>query len=91
MRVTIIASRFVSNIIREKDFAIQLSAPEPEISRVVTMEGGIEDCLYIEYSYNKDNYHLKDCIVGQIYFSLIRIKILWIELNIVRRETYNPG
>lgn len=32
-------------------------------------------------------YHLKDVIVGKIYFLLVRIKIKNMELSIVRRET----
>lgn len=36
------------------------------------MEVGIEDCLHIEFEYNKSKYHLKDVIVGKIYFLLVR-------------------
>lgn len=32
-------------------------------------------------------YHLKDVIVGKIYFLLVRIKIKTMELAIIRRET----
>lgn len=34
-----------------------------------------------------DRYHLKDVIVGKIYFLLVRIKIKHMELSIIRRET----
>ena len=33
---------------------------------------GIEECLHIEFEYNKSKYHLKDVIVGKIYFLLVR-------------------
>lgn len=36
------------------------------------MEVGIEDCLHIEFEYNKSKYHLKDVVVGKIYFLLVR-------------------
>lgn len=36
-------------------------------------------------------YHLKDVIVGKIYFLLVRIKIRYMELAIVRRETTGAG
>lgn len=91
MRVTIITSKFHPNITQEKDFAIHLATPAPERTQVQTMEVGIEDCLHIEYSYNKGSYHLKDCIVGQIYFTMVRIRIVKTELNIVRRELYGFG
>lgn len=72
------------------------------------MEVGIEDCLHIEFEYNKskyvsqrcdiafDNmyeyrYHLKDVIVGKIYFLLVRIKIKHMEIAIIKRETTGIG
>ena len=36
---------------------------------------------------SKCRYHLKDVIVGKIYFLLVRIKIKHMELSIIRRET----
>ncbi len=36
-------------------------------------------------------YHLKDVIVGKIYFLLVRIKIKYMELAIVKRETTGTG
>ncbi len=36
------------------------------------MEVGIEDCLHIEFEYDKSKYHLKDTVVGKIYFLLAR-------------------
>jgi len=38
----------------------------------VQMEVGIEDCLHIEFEYDKSKYHLKDTVVGKIYFLLVR-------------------
>ena len=37
--------------------------------------------------FSLDRYHLKDVIVGKIYFLLVRIKIKHMELSIIRRET----
>ena len=36
-------------------------------------------------------YHLKDVIVGKIYFLLVRIKIKYMELAIIKRETAGSG
>lgn len=38
-----------------------------------------------------DRYHLKDVIIGKIYFLLVRIKIKHMELSIIRRETTGAG
>ena len=37
------------------------------------MEVGIEDCLHIEFEYDKGRYHLKDTVVGKIYFLLVSV------------------
>ena len=44
------------------------------------MEVGIEDCLHIEFEYDKSRYHLKDTVVGKIYFLLVRIKLKHMEV-----------
>ncbi len=36
------------------------------------MEVGIEDCLHIEFEYDKARYHMKDVVVGRIHFLLVR-------------------
>lgn len=38
-----------------------------------------------------DRYHLKDVIVGKIYFLLVRIKIKHMEIDIIKRETTGTG
>lgn len=63
----------------------------PESNNSIKMEVGIEDCLHIEFEYNKSRYHLKDVIVGKIFFLLVRIKIKHMELSIIRRETTGAG
>ena len=41
------------------------------------MEVGIEDCLHIEFEYDKARYHLKDSVIGKIYFLLVRPFQTW--------------
>lgn len=48
---------------------------------------GIEECLHIEFEYDKARYHLKDVVAGKIYFLLVRIKLKHMEVEIRRRET----
>lgn len=45
------------------------------------MEVGIEDCLHIEFEYDKSRYHLSDTVVGKIYFLLVRIKLKHMEVR----------
>jgi vacuolar protein sorting-associated protein 26 len=78
---------YSTNITKEIDMVVQNVFPPPEINNTLKMEVGIEDCLHIEFEYDKAKYHLKDVVVGKVYFLLVRIKIKHMELNIVRRET----
>eukprot|EP00941_MAST-03F_sp_MAST-3F-sp1_P002637 g2637.t1 len=90
LRVTITRS-YAANITKDADFWIQNLQDEPEINNSIKMEVGIEDCLHIEFEYNKSKYHLKDIVLGKIYFLLVRIKIKHMELAIVRRESAGTG
>ncbi|KAG8818044.1 Vacuolar protein sorting-associated protein 26B-A [Serendipita sp. 399] len=85
LKVTI--SRRLADVVKEKDLWVHSYRMPPETNNSIKMEVGIEDCLHIEFEYNKSKYHLKDVIVGKIYFLLVRIKIKHMELSIIRRET----
>ncbi|KAL8274385.1 hypothetical protein Esti_001707 [Eimeria stiedai] len=55
------------------------------------MEVGIEDCLHIEFEFDKSRYHLKDVVIGKVYFVLVRIKIKDMQLDIIKTETAGSG
>lgn len=90
LKVTM-SRNYVSNIVECQDFVVRNYTPLPSINNSIKMEVGIEDCLHIEFEYNKSKYHLKDVIVGKIYFLLVRIKIKNMELEIRRRESTGSG
>lgn len=87
----VVVRNYASNICKELDFVVQNLYPAPEINNTIKMEVGIEDCLHIEFEYDKSKFHLKDVVVGKVYFLLVRIKIKHMELNIIRRETTGSG
>uniref|UniRef100_A0A182PDS1 Vacuolar protein sorting-associated protein 26 n=1 Tax=Anopheles epiroticus TaxID=199890 RepID=A0A182PDS1_9DIPT len=89
LRVTIV--RRLSDIVREVDIAVHTLSSYPDANSPIKMEVGIEDCLHIEFEYNKSKYHLKDVIVGKIYFLLVRIKIKHMEIAIIKREQTGSG
>lgn len=57
----------------------------------IKMEVGIEDCLHIEFEYDKAAYHLSDVVRGRISFLLVRIRLKHMELEVRRRETSGAG
>lgn len=74
-----------SHIAKELDFVVQNLYAQPD-STSLKMEVGIEDCLHIEFEYDKSKYHTRDVIIGKVYFLLVRIKVKHMEIDIVRRE-----
>ncbi|CAG8020153.1 unnamed protein product [Penicillium salamii] len=85
--VKVTVSRRMADVVREKDLWVYSYRMPPENNSPIKMDVGIEDCLHIEFEYSKSKYHLKDVIVGRIYFLLVRLKIKHMELSIIRRET----
>lgn len=89
LRVTIV--RRLSDIVKELELVVHTLSSYPDMNNPIKMEVGIEDCLHIEFEYNKSKYHLKDVIVGKIYFLLVRIKIKHMEIAIIKRESTGSG
>lgn len=50
-----------------------------------------KECLVLTGRAFARRYHLKDVIVGKIYFLLVRIKIKHMEIDIIKRETTGTG
>jgi len=90
LRVKIVR-QYASNIVFVRDFSVQNVSPDPEVNAPIKMEVGIEDCLHIEFEYNKSKYHLTDVVIGKIYFLLVRIKIKHMEIVIIKRESTGTG
>jgi len=91
LRVTISSQYGVNTIAQEEDLWIQNLNPPPQINHSIKMEVGIEECLHIEFEYDKSKYHLNDVVIGKVYFLLVRIKIKSMELAIVKRESAGSG
>uniref|UniRef100_A0A8C1YNU6 VPS26, retromer complex component A n=1 Tax=Cyprinus carpio TaxID=7962 RepID=A0A8C1YNU6_CYPCA len=89
LKVTVV--RRLSDLVKEYDLIVHQLATYPDVNNPIKMEVGIEDCLHIEFEYNKSKYHLKDVIVGKIYFLLVRIKIQHMELQLIKKEMTGIG
>merc|ERR1712137_177271 len=91
LRFTIFVRRSLTNVVKEKDFWVHNYQVEPETNNAIKMEVGIEECLHIEFEYSKSKYHLRDVVIGKIYFILVRIKIKHMEVAIIKRESTGSG
>jgi len=86
LRFTIIRG-LSTNITKEQDMWVINFISPPEVNSSIKMEVGIEECLHIEFEYGRSKYHLKDVILGKVYFLLVRIKIKYMEIALVKRES----
>ncbi|VDO03842.1 unnamed protein product [Rodentolepis nana] len=89
LRVTVV-KRFM-DLTKELDFLVHSFYKPQQPDTNIQMEVGIEESLHIEFEYNKSCYHLEDVIVGKIYFQLVRVKIKYMEVQILRRESTGLG
>lgn len=74
-----------------KDFSVQNISPAPTHNERIKMEVGIEDCLHIEFEYQRNRYALTDVVLGKIYFLRVKIKVKHMELVLIRRESSGGG
>lgn len=59
----------------------------PRVVQPIKMEVGIEEFLHIEFEYDRDAFHLHDVVTGKVYFLLVRINIMHMDVSVLRRET----
>ena len=51
LRVTVV--RWLSDVVKELELVVHTLSSYPELNNSIKMEVGIEDCLHIEFEYNK--------------------------------------
>ena len=83
--------KFFPPIQKDKEVVVFICRPQPRVDEPIKMEVGIEDCLHIEFEFNRQNYHLKDVIIGKIDFILVKIKLKYMEIALIRREVSGEG
>ena len=84
------ASYATGNITKDAHFAVRNVVAAPAADSSVKLEVGIEDCLHIEFEYDRTRYHLADVVTGRVNFLLVRIKIKYMEVAVIRREASGP-
>jgi len=91
IRATVMRGMTTPNIVKENEFLVHMLSHYPNVANPLKMEVGIEDSLHIEFEYNKARYHLDEAIIGKISFILVRVKIKYMEVDIIRREQTGNG
>jgi hypothetical protein len=91
LRVTVTGKGMVADTKRDFPLWVRNYEAPPDDAPPIKMEVGIEDCLHIEFEYDRARYGLKDVVVGRIHFLLVRIRLKHMELEVRRRETTGAG
>jgi len=63
----------------------------PELNANIRMEVGIDNLVHLEYELFQNKYHLRDCVLGKVYFVEVKMKVKLVELQIVKIETIGTG
>lgn len=90
LRVTV-SRQYAVKLTKELDFLVENPTPEPDVNNPIKMEVGIEECLHIEFEYNKGKFHMKEVLEGVVRFLLVRIKLKYMELAIIKKEIMGVG
>ena len=61
--------RRLSDIVKEMDLIVHTLSHYPEVNSPIKMEVGIEDCLHIEFEYNKSKYLFQSSIILYLFLS----------------------
>jgi vacuolar protein sorting-associated protein 26 len=86
-----IKRNYVANVTSKQEFVVFNAEEVPEPNDGIKQEVGIEDCLHIEFEYNKSKYDLNDVVIGKIDFLLVGFKIKHMEIIIIKRESTHGG
>eukprot|EP00756_Hemistasia_phaeocysticola_P023441 Hpha_TRINITY_DN15892_c0_g7::TRINITY_DN15892_c0_g7_i1::g.187293::m.187293/K18466/VPS26; vacuolar protein sorting-associated protein 26 len=79
------------DVIEEEEIWVE-NPSSPGSSGPMRAEVGVENCLHIEFEFDKRAYHLRDTVHGVINFHMVQgIKLRSVELTVVCRETIGSG
>lgn len=90
---TTMQSKF-KGIIHEAEFVIFKPKSLIEIqkdNKPLIIEVGIEEWIHVSFEIEKSRYNVRDCIVGQVVFRKVSVRLDCMELQLVKRETIGSG
>lgn len=77
---------------QELDFGVINPIPDEITSQdKIKLEVGIDDWLHLVFEVDRNKYHLKDYIEGFVKFKKVSIRLISMELQIIKKETLIAG
>ena len=74
----------MAEVVKEKDIWVHSFRMPPDSNNSIKMEVGIEDCLHIEFEYNKSKYVLTNVQLLFILTSTTISDIIWKMLSLAK-------
>jgi vacuolar protein sorting-associated protein 26 len=77
------------NVTAEQEFAVINPQPESILlkdNEPIKLEVGIEDWLHLVFELDRSKFHLKDCLVGNVTFKKVSIRLKSMEIQLIKRE-----
>ena len=90
--IYIIQIRIIKRLIdikQESQFAVVFFTPPPTTHEPVHNEVGIRNILHIEFVFPQNMFDCTGCVIGAVYFILVKLRIVHMQLNFYRVESYN--
>lgn len=94
VRVTLTPKAALTNVVKEQPvwFLTKAPAPAVELAPVPSKtEVGVTGFLHIEVTFAKERFHLREVIVGKIFFAKVKLKIRSLEILLLKKERLGSG
>ena len=86
-----VSRNYRKNLTAEVEIAV-VSPPTqlPEL-KSIRLEVGIEQFLHIDFEFTRNSYCITDCLLGKIFFLMVRLPIRKMDIVLKRKETVYQG
>jgi vacuolar protein sorting-associated protein 26 len=90
IRVTL-TRHLALNVVKEQDIWLVNLPPPPEIFSASKTEVGVNGFLHIEVHLAREKFHLREIIVGKIFFAKVKLRIKSMEIILLKKEKIGSG
>lgn len=90
LRLTI-EKNLSNNLVKEVEIFIVRHSPEPAVNCMVKLEAAYEDAVQIELELSQLKYQCKGVVLGRVYFHIIRVRLVYVTVQIMRKEIIGTG
>jgi len=86
-----VSRSYRKNLLSETEFAVASGTPPLPLPTTLRLEVGIDQLLHIDFEFTNCAYSLTDCIIGKVFFLMVRLPIHRMDIVLKRKETLYNG